>query len=74
MTPQWDQTLQASTFLPDEWNAASAPRLYSPVCIGAYPCSGSNLRGMDPSLAGSRADARQHGRGPLRRPSGAELR
>ena len=53
MTPQWDQTLQASTFLPDEWSAAAALRLYSPVCIGAYPCSGSNLRGIDPALAGT---------------------
>ena len=23
-----------------------------PVCIGSYPCSGSNLRGMDPALVG----------------------
>jgi hypothetical protein len=53
MTPQWDQTLQTSTFIPGDWEASNAPRLYYPVCIGAYPCSGSNLRGMDPSLIGS---------------------
>ena len=53
MTPQYDQTLQTSTFLRDDWSAANAPRLYSPVCIGSYPCSGSNLRGMDPALAGT---------------------
>jgi hypothetical protein len=52
LTPQWDQTLQASTFLPDRFDAASAARLYYPVCIGAYPCSGASLRGMDPSLVG----------------------
>ena len=49
-TPQWDTTLQASTFLPDQFNAAQAAKLFRPVCIGAYPCSGSNRRGMDPSL------------------------
>jgi hypothetical protein len=53
MTPQWDQTLQASTFLPDQWSASAAPSLYYPVCIGAYPCSGANLRGMDPALVGN---------------------
>jgi len=51
MTPQWDQTLQASNFLPDQFNASAAARLYTPVCIGGVnPCSGSNRRGMDPSL------------------------
>ena len=53
MTPQWDQTLQTSTFVPGDWSAANAPRLYTPVCIGSYPCSGANLRGMDPSLTGA---------------------
>jgi hypothetical protein len=50
MTPQWDQTLQASNFLPDQFNASAAARLYTPVCIGASPCSGANRRGMDPAL------------------------
>src|SRR5882672_1168113 len=49
-TPQWDTTLQASTFLPDQFNAAQAAKLFRPVCIGAYPCSGTSRRGMDPSL------------------------
>jgi hypothetical protein len=53
LTPQWDQTLQASTFLPDKFSAASAARLYYPVCIGSYPCSGARLRGMDPALVGT---------------------
>jgi len=52
MTPQWDTTLQASNFLPDKFDPAAAARLYAPVCIGAYPCSGANRRGMDPALAG----------------------
>jgi hypothetical protein len=50
LTPQWDQTLQASTFLPDKFNASQAARLYRPVCIGASPCSGADRRGMDPAL------------------------
>ena len=53
LTPQWDRTLQASTFLPDRYDAANAARLYRPVCIGAYPCSGPSLRGMDPALVGT---------------------
>ncbi len=50
LTPQWDETLQASNFLPDQFNASQAARLYTPVCIGASPCSGTNRRGMDPRL------------------------
>ena len=52
LTPQWDKSLQASTFVPDQFNASQAARLFTPVCIGAYPCSGANRRGMDPALAG----------------------
>jgi hypothetical protein len=50
LTPNWDQTLQASTFLPERYDAASAARLYYPVCLGSSPCSGSARRGMDPAL------------------------
>jgi hypothetical protein len=50
LTPQWDTTLQASNFLPDQFNASQAARLFRPVCIGASPCSGANRRGMDPRL------------------------
>ena len=35
LTPQWDTTLQASNFLPDQFNASAAARLYYPVCVGA---------------------------------------
>jgi hypothetical protein len=55
LTPQWDQTLQASNFDPSKFNASQAARLYYPVCIGAYPCSGANRRGMDPALMASQA-------------------
>jgi hypothetical protein len=50
LTPQWDESLQASNFIPSEFDAANAARLYTPVCIGASPCSGGNRRGMDPAL------------------------
>ena len=42
LTPQWDTTLQASNFLPDQFNAGAAAKLFTPVCIGAYPCSGTS--------------------------------
>jgi hypothetical protein len=50
LTPQWDHTEQASNFIPEEFNASTAARLYTPVCIGASPCSGANRRGIDPRL------------------------
>jgi hypothetical protein len=50
LTPQWDTTEQVSNFLPDQFNQAAEARLYSPVCIGASPCSDPNRRGMDPAL------------------------
>jgi len=50
MTPQWDTTEQVSNFLPDQFNKAAAARLYTPVCIGAPPCSDASRRGMDPTL------------------------
>ena len=50
LSPQWDETLQASNFLPDDFDASNAARLYRPVCIGASPCSGNDRRGMDPRL------------------------
>ncbi|HEY8549078.1 MAG TPA: carboxypeptidase regulatory-like domain-containing protein [Vicinamibacterales bacterium] len=50
LTPQWDESLQASNFLPDRFDFNNAAQLYRPVCIGAYPCSGSSRRGMDPRL------------------------
>jgi hypothetical protein len=51
MTPQWDQTLQASNFLPERYDPAQAAKLYTPVCVGAYPCQGTaNRRAMDPTL------------------------
>jgi hypothetical protein len=54
LTPQWDQTLAASNFLPDKYNPADAARLYYPVCVnGATRCSGSDRRGMDPALVGT---------------------
>jgi hypothetical protein len=50
LTPQWDHTEQASNFLPDQFNASRAATLFTPVCVGASPCTGANRRGMDPRL------------------------
>ncbi len=50
LSPQWDTTLQASNFLPDQFNPSAAAQLFTPVCIGASPCSDANRRGMDPAL------------------------
>ena len=46
--PQYDQFQQMSNFFPDQWQAANAPYLYVPGCIGASPCSGNKLNAMDP--------------------------
>jgi hypothetical protein len=50
LTPQWDTTLQASNFLPDQFNKSTAAKLYYPVCIGGAPGAGCQRRGMDPTL------------------------
>ncbi len=54
MTPQWDSTLAASTFLPDRYDRNNEARLYFPVCVnGQATCSGGDRRGMDPALIGT---------------------
>ena len=50
LTPQWDTTLQASNFLPDQFNPSAAAKLYTPVCVGGAPGAGCVRRGMDPTL------------------------
>jgi hypothetical protein len=51
MTPQWDTDKGVGTFLPDQYSASGAAKLYQPVCVGSYPCAGTaNRRGMDPAL------------------------
>jgi carboxypeptidase family protein len=53
LTPQWDTTLQASNFLPDQFNPSQAAKLYTPVCVGGAPGAGCVRRGMDPVLIAS---------------------
>jgi hypothetical protein len=53
LTPQWDTTLQASNFLPDQFDQNAAARLFSPVCVGGSPGAGCARRGMDPTLIAS---------------------
>ena len=50
LTPQWDTTLQASNFLPDQFNSSTAAQLYTPVCVGGAPGAGCVRRGIDPKL------------------------
>jgi hypothetical protein len=50
LTPQWDTTLQASNFLPDQFNFNNVAQLYTPVCVGGAPGAGCVRRGMDPKL------------------------
>ena len=51
VTPQWDTTLQASNFLPDQFDSGATPRSsIRPVCVGGAPGAGCVRRGMDPTL------------------------
>jgi len=61
LTPQWDTTLQASNFLPDQFDPNNAATLYVPACVGASPCSGSARVGLDPKT-GATVDQRFIGR------------
>ena len=59
LPPTKDTTGLASNFFPDQYNAANAPRIYRPVCIGAGAptCSGVSLtsryRAVDPAVLAS---------------------
>jgi hypothetical protein len=55
LTPQWDTTLQASNFLPDEFNGSQAVRLYGPAIVNGVRV------GQDP-VTGHTVDARFIGR------------
>ena len=61
LTPQWDVSKVVANFLPDQYNAGAAATLYTPGCLGAYPCSGSDRVGIDPAT-GQTVDARFIGR------------
>ena len=50
LTPQWDTTLQASNFLPDEYDPSRAVRLYEPAMVngervGIDPATGQTVSG-----------------------------
>jgi len=53
LTPQWDTTLQASNFLPDQFNQANAAKLYFPVCANGTTAANCDRRGMDPAFIGA---------------------
>jgi len=48
--PQYDTYGFSSNFLEDEWNPASAPVLFRPVCAAgtSAPCTGQNVRALNP--------------------------
>ena len=55
LTPQWDTTLQASNFLPDQFNSSQrGDALHARSASAPTPCSGANRRGMDPTLIAAR--------------------
>jgi hypothetical protein len=53
LTPQWDTTLQASNFLPDQFNKAGAAKLYFPVCANGTAPANCDRRGIDPAFIGA---------------------
>jgi len=55
MTPQWDETLQASNFLPDKYDPSQAVRLFRPSIVNGVSV------GFDP-LTGQTVDSRFVGR------------
>jgi hypothetical protein len=47
--PYYDARRQQSNFLPDQWTAGAAPKLYVAGCAnGVYPCSGTNRQAQNP--------------------------
>ncbi len=49
MSPQIDKNNEFGYFNPSLFKASAAPRIYSPYCITANPCSGTNRVGIDPA-------------------------
>ena len=50
MRPQYDAYGFSSNFLPDQYKASAAPRLYVAGCANnVYPCTAANRRAMDPA-------------------------
>jgi hypothetical protein len=50
--PYYNSIGDGAYFDPTLYNAAKAPRLYRPTCV-ALPCTGNNLRAIDPAVPGS---------------------
>ncbi len=48
--PIYDKENRLGFFNPDLYQASRAVRLYRPVCVGA-PCTGANVRAIDPAIA-----------------------
>ena len=50
--PYYNDTGDGAYFNPALYSAAKAPRLYRGTCV-ALPCTGNNLRAIDPSVTGT---------------------
>ncbi len=48
--PYYNKTGDGAYFDPTLYDPAKAPRLYRGVCVTSAPCSGNNVRAMDPAL------------------------
>jgi hypothetical protein len=52
--PQFDQREQTNFFDPKSFNPANAVRLYQRTCLpGTFPCSGNDVRAVDPRAPGT---------------------
>ena len=75
LTPQWDTTLQASNFLPDQFDANNAAKLYTAGLhrrVSVFRrCQARD--GSDARRPGDHADGGEHGRGTLHRPADARV-
>jgi outer membrane receptor protein involved in Fe transport len=58
--PYYNSIGDGAYFDPSLYDASKAPRLFRPVCI-AQPCTGNNLRAMDPGVSGPPTAANTQG-------------
>jgi hypothetical protein len=49
--PYYNKKGDGAYFDPSLYSAAQAPRLYRGVCVTSSPCSGTNVRAIDPAMA-----------------------
>ncbi len=62
LTPQWDTTLQASNFLPDEFNKSAAVRMFQPSVVDGVRVGYDAITGPGGELGVHRPHCAQHGK------------